>query len=198
MAPRSLDQLAAPALLSIGTILAGANWWLRPEHAWHWVLCLALFAAMAVVRIRGSRTNAGMPPHSPPAEQARDAVTWSSLILVITLGVKLAGALGLDASSGFAERALMILLGGFLVVTGNTLPKNLTPLAAMRCDPARAQAFHRFAGWTWVLTGLALIGSWLLLPVGSARSLSFVLLPGSTIALAVRLARVRRTRRHEA
>ena len=31
--------------------------------------------------------------------------------------------------------------------TGNAIPKTLTPLAALRCDPARVQAFNRFGDW---------------------------------------------------
>jgi len=36
------------------------------------------------------------------------------------------------------------------------MPKALTPLSAAQCsgDPMKAQAFQRFVGWTWVLTGL--------------------------------------------
>ena len=62
----------------------------------------------------------------------------------------------------------MVILGAFIVATGNALPKTLTPLSVLRCDPApaRAQALHRFAGWAWVLTSPALSVAWLALPVG--------------------------------
>ena len=63
------------------------------------------------------------------------------------------------------------------VLTGNAVPKVLTPLAAMKRDPARVQAFRRFAGWAWVLTGIAYSLAWLALPTRLAVNATFIIVP---------------------
>ena len=119
---------------------------------------------------------------------------FSGLILVISLGMKLALVLGAVKDADLSRRATMVILGVFFAFTGNGMPRTLTPLAVMRCDPARVQAFQRFAGWTWVLTGLAFAGVWLLLPLGLAKPVSVIVLMSGMLAIAAQLARLRTTR----
>ena len=88
------------------------------------------------------------------------------------------------------RRAMMAVIGAFLVSTGNAIPKTLTPMSALR-DADRVQAFQRFAGWTWVLTGLALAMSWLVLPVNLAESMTFLLVPGGVLLIGAQLVRLR-------
>lgn len=101
---------------------------------------------------------------------------FAGLMIVIPIGLQLAAKAGL-ADSGWAWRALMALVGVFLVLRGNEIPKKLTPIASGRCDPIRAQRVQRVAGWAWFITGAALVVIWLTLPLALAQTLSWFVLP---------------------
>ena len=75
------------------------------------------------------------------------------------------------------------------MMSGNAIPKQLASLAGP--DPARVQGFRRFAGWTWVLTGLALVIAWLTLPLASAITSTFVIIPAGIGLVALRCLSVR-------
>jgi hypothetical protein len=195
---RSTASYVGPVLLALAAILAVSNWWLRPERAWAWAICLLLIGFMSLVWRVSSRRDAREAASTGWASSPKGGVVFAGLMLVVSLGAKLAGALGAAVPSDLSFRAVMVILGGFLVLTGNALPKTLTPLKALRCDPASAQAFQRFAGWAWVLTGLTFAGAWLLLPFDLAQPVSTALLLGGMLAIAARLFRLQRPRRHEA
>lgn len=146
------------------------------------IACLAI--VLVLISHRSTDNAAGL----------RRGIIFAGLVLAIPLGLKLAATFAPAAHSGTSQRAMMIIIGAFLVATGNALPKALTPLSALRCDPARAQAFQRFAGWTWVLAGLALALAWLLLPLHIADSATFVVLPGAILIIVAQLARLRWSR----
>jgi hypothetical protein len=115
-------------------------------------------------------------------------------MVLVSLSVKLAAGLGAAGDVNLSRRATMAILGAFLVFTGNSLPKTLTPLSALQCDAGRAQAFQRFAGWTWVLTGLALAVVWLVLPVKVAEPMTFFVVPGGMLIIVAQVVRLRWTR----
>ena len=73
---------------------------------------------------------------------------------------------------------------------GNVMPKNLPTLSSMRGDGARQQAFHRLAGWTWVLCGLASAIGWLALPIDSAEIAASVLMVTALAVTIVHLLRL--------
>ena len=74
------------------------------------------------------------------------------------------------------------------------MPKNLPPLSS-GCDGARQQAFHRLAGWTWVLCGLASAIGWLVLPIDFAETTAIVLVLTAIAVTIVHLARLARRAR---
>lgn len=122
-------------------------------------------------------------------DSIRSALVYSGLILAVSLAAKLATTHH-ATNSDLALRFVMAITGAFLVLTGNAIPKTLTPLSAERCDPIRVQTFRRFAGWTWVLAGLMLAIGWLVLPVARAERMTFTLLPTAIlviVALFIRL-----------
>ena len=123
---------------------------------------------------------------------------FAGLILAISLGVKLATAIGAIENADFSRRATMVVMGAFFVFTGNAIPKTLTPLSALQCNAARVQAFQRFAGWMWVLTGLAFALVWVLLPLDVAKPVSTILLVSGILAIVSQMVRLRRTRHREA
>lgn len=127
-------------------------------------------------------------------ESIRSGVIYAGLILAVSLAAKFATRHGAVHSADLPLRLVMAMVGAFLVSTGNMMPKTLTPLSSMRCDAARVQSFRRFAGWTWVLAGLALAIGWLVLPVARAEQMTFLLLPTGILIIAVLFVRLLRPR----
>ncbi len=198
MATKSMSNYFAPALLALSTVLAAANWYLKPERAAAWATALGLLACMTVAFLLVMRRSKNEPAGRSSDESVRSGVAWAGLILAVSLGAKLASTLGAANGADLQERMMMAIGGACLVFTGNFIPKTLKPLPALEQDAARVQALRRFAGWTWVLTGLAFALSWLLLPVSLAERLSYVLLPGGMLIVAAQVVRMRRTRQRAA
>jgi hypothetical protein len=120
------------------------------------------------------------------------ALIFAAVMLALPASVKLASALGVDVDVAIGRRLTMIVFGLFFAYTGNAMPKMVTPLSQMSCDPARVQAFQRFAGWVWVLTGLFYAGVWILAPIPVANPLSTLALVFGIVAVVARLIRLRR------
>ena len=192
--PASL--LHARALLVVCSILGAANWYLQPERWAVWAAACSVVGAMAIVlgiAVRLSRR--GAEPWLSTAASLGSGIVFAGAMLAVSLAVKLAVALGLVPGPDLGRRATMVILGAFLAFTGNALPKTLTPLSALACDGTRVQAFQRFAGWTWVLTGLAFALAWLLLPVVVAKPVSLSVLVGGMLLVAAQLVQLRFTAR---
>lgn len=83
-------------------------------------------------------------------------------------------------------RVTMVLLGLYYVVSGNALPRRFTARAAQRPNAARIQAGQRFAGWTFVLAGLAFALAWIVLPKDVAEPLSVAFLLGGSFTVLLR------------
>lgn len=188
MPTKSISNYLAAGLLFLAAALVATGWYLEPRRIVFWTVAMLFIACLAVILVLISRRS------TDNAAGLRRGIVFAGVILVIPLGLKLAATFSPIAHSGVSQRAMMIIIGAFLVATGNALPKTLTPLSALRCDPVRAQAFQRFAGWTWVLAGLALALAWLLLPLRIADSATFVVLPGAILIIVAQLARLRRSR----
>jgi hypothetical protein len=181
MSVRTITNHLAPGLLALGAALAIGNWWLRPGRAPAWAAALIVIGCMGLVWFRASRRSAEEGARSKREDSIRAAIVFAALMLLIGLGNRLAIASGAAGSPNFALRAIMAIAGAFLVFTGNAMPKMLTPLASQRCDPARAQAARRFAGWTWVLAGAAVSVAWLGLPILRAETAMYILLPAAML-----------------
>jgi hypothetical protein len=191
-ATRPLSYRLALALLAISTLLAAWNWYVQPQRARAWAVTLAVIAIMMLIALAVQRSTSG-PSSRRSAESITVGIVFAGLMLASSLGLKLATVLGATGRSDLAQRMLMIILGAFFTFTGNALPKTLTPLTA-GCDGARVQAFHRLAGWTWVLTGLTFAIAWLVLPVYLAQPVSFTLLLGGMLIIVTQIVRLHRTR----
>jgi len=125
------------------------------------------------------------------ATEIKRGLVFAGLMLACAFGGRLALRAGLIHDPEIAQRASMVLLGLFFAASGNAMPKTLVPLSIQQCDGARAQAFQRFAGWTFVLSGLAYALSWLLLPTALATPVSVSFLLGGTALVAARVIRLR-------
>jgi hypothetical protein len=91
----------------------------------------------------------------------------------------------------WARRVTMVLVGLFFADMGNRIPKTLTPLSELSCDAARVQAFQRYFGRVWVMTGLMYAGVWLTLPLDIAHPLALLVLGIGIFAVAAQMVRLR-------
>ena len=140
-----------------------------------------------------------MPDASTPRPKSwtadlRVGIVSAGLMLAIPLAAKLATRIGWVKADDFAQRALMVILAGFIVFTGNSIPKRLESLACLYPDPARWQAFYRFAGWAWVLAGIALGLAWILLRLPAAGTATLIIVPAAMALVALRWLGLRATR----
>ncbi|MGA7521682.1 MAG: hypothetical protein WBW84_04325 [Acidobacteriaceae bacterium] len=194
MSVRTITNYLAPGLLALSAALAIGNWWLRPDRAPAWATALIFIGCMGLLWFRDSRRSAEDGARGRREDQIRVAIVFAALMLLVSLGNRLAIASGAASNPDFARRALAAIAGAFLAFLGNAMPKMLTPLAGMYCDPARAQAARRFAGWTWVLAGVTVCVAWLALPIVPAQTATYIVLPAAIVLTFVQpiLLRIRR------
>jgi len=183
----------------VAIVLALANWNARPDAAWAWAAALVTFVVMIAVR-HGSqlalRRSSGDASSVRSFASVTSAVVFASLMMIIPLAVTLAHAYGVVDDPDGGRRTTMIILGAYLAVTGNGLPRMLPPMSSMQCDGARIQAFQRLAGWTWMLCGLGFATAWLALPSDAAEPVSTALAVAAMIVTIVQLLRLRKPRPH--
>ena len=190
---KPISHFLASVLLVLSIVLAAANWVLQPARAGGWAATLAFLGCMTVALLFAHRRS-GNEAQRRAGDSIRDAIVFAGLMLAIPLSAALAVRLGVIHDTDLSKRMTMVLVGAFFAFTGNAMPKTLTPLSALQCDASRVQAFQRFAGWTWVLTGLGFAIAYLVLPLDLAKPVSTVLLMTGMLLVAVQLFRLRRTR----
>jgi hypothetical protein len=200
MALNRISARTVSALPLIGIGLALANWNAKPGAAWAWAAAIVVFVAMVAVQRRFQLALSRSPGDAASVRSVASvagAVVFGALMMIIPLALTLAHAYGLvdDPDSGM-QRTTMILVGAYLAVTGNAMPRMLPPTSSMPCGGARAQAFQRHAGWTWVLCGLGYAMAWLALPIDAAGPISMALVVTAMIVTIVQLLRLRKPRPH--
>jgi hypothetical protein len=128
-----------------------------------------------------------------PPMHARTIILRSLLVAAVLIGMSamLRSLAPEYLSSDLARRLIQIVMGLFVVATANALPKTLTPLMQLRCDPAAEQAMRRFAGWTLALGGAGYVLTWMIVPIGIAPVLAKILLGSAVLLVIVRLARAK-------
>lgn len=123
--------------------------------------------------------------HAPLGDIARSLIV-AALLLAASATIK---HLSPEyVSPQLAIRLVGVLMGGLVVFYANAIPKALTPLVRMRCDPASEQALRRFAGWSLTLGGAGYAVASLVAPAASASVIAMSLLGVSLFLVLVRLA----------
>ena len=183
---RPISRPLVAGILLLTALLGGVMWTRQPENAQMWAVTIFMLpAAWGVLTL----VKAG---HGGWSTDAWRTLHWglagAGLLLSLALGLALADSV--DLIDGVtSERAMGVVLGGFLVVIGNGMPKALKPLSsAPGCDPAKVQRFQRFAGWTFVLAGLGHAIAWLALPIEWAGEVATVTVLAALLLVAPRLA----------
>jgi hypothetical protein len=187
-----VSRYLAPGLLALGIVLAAGNWYLEPARIRSWRAALLVLAVMAVLLLVTQRRVSAAAAARQTADSIRGAIVFAALMMVVSLSVKLGQALGLAGDSDLSQRLAMVIMGVFLMFTGNAMPKMLTPLSVMQCNGAKTQMFQRFAGWTFVLAGLAFAVAWLTLPSDIAKPVSVTLIVSAGLAVMAQAVRLRR------
>jgi hypothetical protein len=202
MTTRPLSHYVALTVTMLVVVLSAANWYDRPERATAWITAMLVlpvgWGLATLVGRRAARTPGDAAAR--PTGAVRTAVIFSGLIILGGLSEKLLATwLGQpELAEGFSERATMVLVGAYLVATGNTMPKTLVPLSSLQCDGSRVQAFQRAAGWIWVVGGLVFVVSWLALPVALAKPLSLTVMFSGIAIVAAMVFRLHAAKRREA
>jgi hypothetical protein len=189
---------SALPLMAIG--LAIANWNVKPAAAWAWAAVIMISVVMVAEGFwqRASSRSSGDATLARSAASVASAVVFGALMMIIPLALTFAHAYGLvDDPDNWMRRTTMIMIGAYLAVTGNAMPRMLPPMSSMQCDGARVQAFQRLAGWTWVLCGLGFATAWLALPIDAAEPVSMALCVAAMIVTIVQLLRLRADVPHE-
>jgi len=200
MALNWISSRSVSALPLIGIGLAPANWNAKPAAAWAWAAAIVVFVVMVAVQRRFQLAFSRSPGDAASVRSVASvagAVVFGALMMIIPLALTLAHAYGLvdDPDSGM-QRTTMIMVGAYLAVTGNAIPRMLPPTSSMPCGGARVQAFQRHAGWTWVLCGLGYAMAWLALPIDAAGPISMALVVTAMIVTIVQLLRLCKPRPH--
>jgi hypothetical protein len=189
---------SALPLIAIG--LALANWNAKPAAAWAWAAVIVMSVVMVVVQRFWELALSRSPGDTAlvrSVDSVADAVVFGALMMIIPLALTLARAYGIvdDPDSGI-RRTTMIMIGAYLAMTGNAMPRMLPPTSSMPCGGARVQAFQRLAGWTWVLCGLGFLMAGLVLPMDTAGPISMALVATAMFVTIVQLLRLRNPRPH--
>ena len=119
---------------------------------------------------------------STSMRSAVGAIAVASATVAVAVGLRVANAYGMAIDHETRTRIVTAMFGLVVVWSGNMMPKTLTPLAQLRCDPAHYQARVRRAGWAFVLAGLGWSLSWLLLSMPAAMPMAMLLLMFGTLA----------------
>ena len=199
MALTWISSLAVSALPLIGIALALANWHARPDAAWAWAAVIVMSLIMAAVRWRSQlafRRSSGDAVSIRSFASVTGAVAFGALIMIVPLAMTLGHAYGVVEDPDSGRRTTMIILGAYLAVLGNGIPRMLPPMSSLQCDGARVQAFQRLAGWTWALCGLGFATAWLALPIDAAESVSTALVLAAMVVTIVQVVRLRKLRQH--
>jgi hypothetical protein len=122
---------------------------------------------------------------------SRDSISRGLIVAAFLIGAAYAlKRLTPDpVSPALASRLVGVLMGAMVVFFANDVPKALSPLTRMRCDPATEQSIRRFTGWSLALGGLAYMLASLLAPLESAPVIAAGLLGASVLLVLVRLGR---------
>ena len=106
-------------------------------------------------------------------------------LIALSLALAWAGRTGLIGPDQ-PTRISMAAYGLFIAYYGNAIPKVL-----MRSE--RAIAARRFAGWAFVLCGIATSALWITFPSGAAANASMILIGGTVVLVGVICLMTRKT-----
>lgn len=124
------------------------------------------------------------PSHTSPFSISR-SLLLAGLLLGVALALRLLSPAYMNPD--IARRTMGVLMGAVVVVYANAVPKVLSPLTLMHCDPLTEQSLRRFAGWSLAFGGLAYATMWAIAPLKNASVLAAWFLGATVLLVIVRL-----------
>lgn len=118
---------------------------------------------------------------SPKTNSLVRAVLLAALFLGVAASLEF-----LPVDDDMAKRVIGVMTGAMVVFYSNYAPKTLTPLAALRCDPATEQALRRFTGMSMVLGGLGYMLAWMVAPIEWAVPAAVTVLGSAFVLVVIR------------
>jgi hypothetical protein len=103
-------------------------------------------------------------------------LTLAFALLTVAAGLAYARRLGI-VDIDIPARGTMIGSGMLVAIYGNAIPKVISVTSA------KARLVQRFAGWAFVLSGLAYAAIWAFAPLGIAANLSMGVLGAAMVAV---------------
>jgi hypothetical protein len=123
---------------------------------------------------------------SPAARELTRGLIVAAVFLGLAAAIRLLSPEHLSHDLG--QRLLGVTMGLVVAFYANAVPKALSPLILMRCDPAAEQAMRRFTGWCLALGGAAYAVTWLIAPVPIAKIVATSLLGAALLLVVARIA----------
>lgn len=90
-------------------------------------------------------------------------------------------------SGEFVQRAVLVIIGLYLAVYANFIPKKVPGLKISPARAARVQAASRLNGWLFCLAGLGYAAIWAFAPLGMAFPASIAVVGGAMAVVATNL-----------
>jgi hypothetical protein len=161
------------ATLSVAVVGAGVYLeYVSAGRSWAYLLAIAVICIGWIAR--------RLVGDDVARRRITQALVWACALLAVSFSAKMGAYAGWAASpsSEISERVLGIMLGAFVVVLANTIPK--------RVISARGLTMLRVGAWALVLGGVGYALAWLLLPLPYADTAAlFVMLAGVVTCAAV-------------
>ena len=125
-------------------------------------------------------------------EMIRYSITGAGLMLVVPLALTILFTSGIDwITDEMEQRTMGIVFGLVFAAYGNAMPKRPVSLSEDGDAPAKTQAFNRFSGLMFVLTGLAYVLAWIFIPISIALPAAMTVLVLGIGFVIVRAARLK-------
>jgi hypothetical protein len=106
----------------------------------------------------------------------------------------LAGALALKwaqhnhlVSAEFVQRGVLVIIGLYLAIYANFIPKKVPGLKISPARAARVQAASRLNGWLFCFAGLGYAAIWAFAPLGMAFPASIAVVGGAMVVVLTNL-----------
>ncbi len=171
---KSLSSLA-PVLTLLVIVLGAWMWALEPEKSLRWGIGMIFLPAAWISIILFQRSKACRNILEGGKQNLMLGISFAGIMLAGTFALKISQNYHIIDDSS-PDRLVAVMLGAFMVVIGNALPKKLEPFGEEKCAPTQLQSLKRFAGWMFVLAGFGYAMAWLVLPDSLADKVALPIL----------------------
>ncbi len=184
---KSKNFAALAPIITLLVIGLGAwMWMLDPERSAKWALTIGFLPVAWLGIFILQRVKACQNLLEGSQQSVMSGISFAGLILGGSLGLIIAQHYHIIENSS-SDRLVAVLIGTYMIIIGNALPKKLAPLKENTERFSQRQSFKRFAGWMLVLSGLGYALAWIALPESLADMLATPLMIAPILAILARM-----------